>query len=111
MDKIHILGVAGSLREGSYDRKLLRAANELLPEGMSLEVFEIEGIPLYNADLEQDGTPEPVERFKKRELPPRMRLLIASPEYNWGMPGVLKNAIDWVSVLFKLRRWVTSPLL
>ena len=97
MDRLTILGVAGSLRAASFNKALLRAAQELAPEAMSIVVFERLGeIPLYDEDLEARGDPEPVAAFKQaiREAD---GLLIATPEYNYGIPGVLKNAIDWAS--------------
>jgi chromate reductase len=93
---IHVAGFSGSLRLGSFNTGALRAAGELLPDGMSLEILEIKEIPLYNADVEQLGVPEPVQRFKER-LSAADAVLIVTPEYNCSMPGVLKNAIDWVS--------------
>lgn len=91
-----VLGFAGSLRRASYNRALLRAAQEEMPAGMKLDLFEIGEIPLYNEDVEAEGDPEPVARFKQaiREAD---GLLIATPEYNHGVPGVTKNAIDWAS--------------
>lgn len=97
VSNLKVLGIAGSLRKASYNRALLRAAQELAPEGMTIEIYEgIGDIPLYNGDVEAQGFPEPVERFKKaiREAD---ALFVVTPEYNWGVPGVLKNAIDWAS--------------
>ncbi len=91
----HILGFAGSLRKGSYNRSLLRAALELLPANVELEIFDLEGIPSYNQDLEQQP-PEKVREFKAK-IRAADALLIATPEYNYSIPGVLKNAIDWAS--------------
>jgi chromate reductase len=93
---IRVLGVAGSLRRGSYNRALLRAAAELLPEGVTLEVFDLSPIPLYNADVEAEGFPAAVRSFRER-IAAADALLIATPEYNYSIPGVLKNAIDWAS--------------
>ena len=93
---VRVTGFAGSLRAGSYNRALLRAAVELAPEGMTIEVVEIAGIPLYDADVEVQGDPEPVAAFK-RAIAAAAGLLIATPEYNLGVPGVTKNAIDWAS--------------
>lgn len=87
---------AGSLRAGSYNRALLRAAIETAPEGMTIEIVDIAAIPLYDADLEAVGTPEPVAALK-RAIAAADGLLIATPEYNHGVPGVTKNAIDWAS--------------
>ena len=92
-----VCGIAGSLRAGSYNRALLRAARELAPDDMDIRIFDRLGeIPLYDADVEAEGDPEPVEAMK-RALGEADALLIATPEYNHGVPGVLKNAIDWAS--------------
>jgi len=96
MDKeINILGFAGSLRKGSYNRLLLRAASELKLDSAKLEIFDLEGIPPFNQDLEA-SPPEKVKEFK-RKIKAADALLIATPEYNYSVPGVLKNAIDWAS--------------
>src|SRR3954453_2267437 len=91
-----LLGIAGSLRKGSYNRGLLRAARELLPEGVELVEFDIRDLPFYDGDVETAGDPEPVVALKDaiREAD---ALLIATPEYNRGVPGGLKNAVDWAS--------------
>jgi chromate reductase, NAD(P)H dehydrogenase (quinone) len=91
-----ILGVAGSLRRGSYNRGLIRAAMRLAPPGVIIVPHDIGDLPLYNADLEADGDPEPVGRWK-RAIEGADALLVATPEYNRCVPGVLKNAIDWAS--------------
>ncbi|CAN5885265.1 NAD(P)H-dependent FMN reductase [soil metagenome] len=91
-----VVGFAGSLRQGSFNRALLRAAVELAPEGMTIESVEIARIPLYNADVEARGDPEPVAAFK-RAIGASDGLLISTPEYNLGVPGTTKNAIDWAS--------------
>jgi chromate reductase, NAD(P)H dehydrogenase (quinone) len=90
-----ILGFAGSLRKSSYNKALLRTAGELLPKNAELEIFDLEDIPLFNADLEQQP-PAKVKEFKAK-IKAADALLIASPEYNYSIPGVLKNAIDWGS--------------
>ena len=95
-DQIHVLAFAGSLRKASYNRALLRAAVELAPPRLAITVHELDGIPLYNEDVEKAGEPEPVAAFKAA-IRAADALLIASPEYNHGVPGVLKNAIDWAS--------------
>lgn len=94
-NKIKILGFAGSLRKGSYNKALLRAALEELPPDADLEIFDLEGIPPYNQDLD-DRMPEIVEKFKAK-IKAADAILIATPEYNYSVPGVLKNAIDWAS--------------
>jgi len=92
---ITILGFAGSLRKKSYNKALLRAAEELLPEDARLEIFDLDGIPVFNQDLEYQ-MPERVKEFKKK-IEGADAILIATPEYNSSVPGVLKNAIDWAS--------------
>jgi chromate reductase len=94
-EDILILGFAGSLRCGSYNRALLKNAAELMPDGASLRTFDLEGIPAFNQDLEQ-RPPERVSEFKDR-IREADGLLIATPEHNFTIPGVLKNAIDWAS--------------
>ena len=94
-EQISILGFAGSLRRGSYNRALLRAALELVPNGAKLDVFKLDGIPPFNGDLES-SPPETVKEFKRR-IKAADALLIVTPEYNYSVPGVLKNAIDWAS--------------
>jgi chromate reductase len=93
---IKILGVAGSLRESSFNRMLLEAASILLPSSTELESFDLDGIPLYNQDMEILAFPEAVKAFKKK-IEAVDALLISTPEYNHSYPGVLKNAIDWAS--------------
>jgi chromate reductase len=94
---LEVLGIAGSLRKGSFNRALLRAAQEVAPEGMTIRVFdELASIPLYNGDVEAQGIPAPVVAFKQA-IARAGAHLIATPEYNYGVPGVLKNAIDWAS--------------
>ncbi|MEM0488708.1 MAG: NAD(P)H-dependent oxidoreductase [Candidatus Bathyarchaeia archaeon] len=95
VEQIVVLGFAGSLRKGSYNRALLRAAAELMPKNAKLEIFDINGIPLYNQDLEND-MPAKVKEFKEK-IRRADAILIATPEYNHSFPGVLKNAIDWAS--------------
>lgn len=92
-----VCGIAGSLRTGSLNRALLRAARELAPVGMEIRIFDgMADIPLYNQDVEALGDPEPVQALK-RAIGEADALLVATPEYNHGVPGVLKNAIDWAS--------------
>ncbi len=91
-----IVGVSGSLRRGSFNTALLRAAAEVAPEGAKVEIAPIADIPLYNADVEAQGYPEAVRALKDR-IAAADGLLLATPEYNNGIPGVFKNAIDWLS--------------
>jgi NAD(P)H-dependent FMN reductase len=92
-----IIGLAGSLRKGSLNAALLRAAAELAPAGTEVEVASIAGIPLYDGDVERDrGIPDSVTELKNR-IAGADGLLLATPEYNNSMPGVFKNAIDWLS--------------
>jgi chromate reductase, NAD(P)H dehydrogenase (quinone) len=93
---ITVLGICGSLREGSYNMATLRTAIELKPPGMTIEIAEIGSIPLYNEDVRAQGFPPPVERLR-RQIKEADALLFVSPEYNYSMSGVLKNAIDWAS--------------
>jgi chromate reductase len=93
---LRVLGIAGSLRRGSFNAAALRAAAELAPSGMTVEPFELAPIPLYNEDVYQQGFPPAVDDFRNR-VRAADALLIATPEYNYSVPGVLKNAIDWAS--------------
>ena len=106
-DYFQLVGLSGSLRKGSYNTMLLKAASQLLPFDVSMEIISIEDIPLYNADLDLPSAkqrPQPVEHFRKI-LSDADGILISSPEYNYSIPGGLKNAIDWAS------RGEDSPLL
>jgi len=91
-----ILALAGSLRQGSYNRGLLRAAEELAPEWVEVQFFDIGTLPFFNEDLEAAEDPEAVRRFKEA-IRNANAVLIATPEYNGAVPGVLANAIDWAS--------------
>ena len=92
----NVVGFAGSLRRGSYNRALLRAATELAPPVLHIVIYELDGIPLYNGDIEAAGAPPSVVQLRDA-IRKADGLLIATPEYNHGVPGVLKNAIDWLS--------------
>lgn len=94
--KLKVLGIAGSLRRGSYNRGLLRAAKELAPDRMEIEILDLDAIPFYNQDVEDQGDPAAVAEMKQA-ISEADALLIATPEYQYGVPGVLKNAIDWAS--------------
>lgn len=93
--QIKVLAFAGSLRRGSYNKALVRCALEECPSNLSIEVFDLEGIPPYNADNEQTP-PQSVKDFKDK-IRQAHALLMATPEYNYSISGVLKNAIDWAS--------------
>ncbi len=92
---INILGFAGSLRKASFNKAILRSATGLLPENVALEIFDLEGIPPFNQDYEKTP-PDRVKEFKAK-IKAADAILIATPEYNYSIPGVLKNAIDWAS--------------
>ncbi|NGP89273.1 NADPH-dependent FMN reductase [Fodinibius halophilus] len=93
---VQILAFAGSLRQGSYNKSLIQSAKDLAPTSMEIQIFSLSGIPLYNADVEAEGNPEEVEKFQTA-IQKADGVLIATPEYNHGVPAVTKNAIDWAS--------------
>ena len=103
-----ILGIAGSLRKTSLNRAVLRAAQQLLPDGVSLEIFDLERIPPFNQD-EEAPPPERVGQFKQR-IRAADAILIVTPEYNYSIPGVLKNAIDWASRPYGDNAWEGKPV-
>src|SRR4051812_8336068 len=92
----HLVGIAGSLRKGSFNAALLRAAAQAMPASSELTIASIRDVPLYDGDVEAAGVPAGVQRLKE-QIASADGLLLATPEYNNSMPGVLKNAIDWVS--------------
>jgi len=92
---ISILGFAGSLRKGSYNKSLLTIALAMVPKSATLEIFDLEGIPPFNQD--QDTQPPVRVKEFKAKIRAADAILIATPEYNYSIPGVLKNAIDWAS--------------
>jgi len=96
MGAVKALGICGSLRKGSYNRAALRAAAGLLPDGMTLDVADISQLPLYNEDVRQAGFPPPAQLLRDQILAADA-LLFVTPEYNYSISGVLKNAIDWAS--------------
>ena len=93
---ITVLAICGSLRQGSYNKAALRTAIEEKPPGMTIETADIGSIPLYNEDVRALGFPPPVEKLRA-QIAAADALLVVTPEYNYSMPGVLKNAIDWAS--------------
>ena len=104
---IRILGIAGSLRRESYNRAALRAATQLVPEGATIEVFELDGLPGFSQDEEQNPPAKVVEL--KRRIREADAILIVTPEYNYSVPGVLKNAIDWASRPYGDSAWNGKP--
>jgi len=107
MGKIDILGIVGSLRKDSYNRALLKAAQELAPDGAVLSLIELHGIPVFNQDDEM-APPATVLEFKRRVLAADA-ILFATPEYNYSVPGALKNAIDWASRPYGKSAWLGKP--
>src|SRR4051812_18454183 len=107
MSNIRILGIPGSLRRGSYNRALLRAAQQVVPSGATLEVFDLVGIPVFNED-DEGNPPEKVKQFKAR-IRESDAILFATPEYNYSIPGGLKNAIDWASRPYGDSAWMGKP--
>ena len=107
-DLITILGIAGSLRKDSYNKGALRAARELCPQGARLELCDIAGLPLFNQDEEKNPTPQ-VTEFKQR-IRAADAILISTAEYNYGLPGVLKNAIDVASRPYGDSAWSGKPI-
>ena len=105
---LKILGIAGSLRKKSYNRFALRAAQQLTPEGAIIETFELGGIPPYNDDL-ISNPPAIVTEFKAA-IRAADAILFVSPEYNYSIPGVLKNAIDWASRPYGQSAWNGKPV-
>jgi len=105
---ISILGIAGSLRKDSYNKAALRVAQTLCPEGVRLELYDIAGLPLFNQDEERNPTPK-VTEFKQK-IRGADAILISTAEYNYGMPGVLKNAIDCASRPYGDSAWSGKPV-
>lgn len=104
---MNILGIAGSLRRQSYNRSALRAAQKLVPAGVTLNIFELDGIPAFNEDDEKNPPAKVVDL--KRQIRVADALLIVTPEYNYSIPGVLKNAIDWASRPYGDSAWSGKP--
>jgi chromate reductase len=104
---VRILGIAGSLRKGSYNRAALRVAAELAPDGVAIDIFEIDGLPGFNEDEEQSPPPKVVHL--KQRITASDAILFVTPEYNYSVPGVLKNAIDWASRPYGKSAWDGKP--
>jgi chromate reductase len=107
-ESIRILGIAGSLRKASYNKAALRAAQRLCPHGATIELFELDGIPPFNQDEERKA-PQKVAQLKQK-IRAADAILLATPEHNYGMPGVLKNAIDWASRPYGDNAWDGKPV-
>ncbi|MCC6966784.1 MAG: NAD(P)H-dependent oxidoreductase [Nitrospira sp.] len=107
-DVIRIAGIAGSLRKGSLNQSALRVAAKLAPKGSILDIVDLEGIPGFNEDLEEKFPP-PAREFKAK-VKAADAILIVTPEYNYSVPGVLKNAIDWASRPYGDSAWNAKPV-
>ena len=105
---INVLAFSGSLRRGSFNTAALVAARELQPPGMAIEIADLAAVPLFNEDVEAAGWPEAVAELRRR-VAAADALLIATPEYNSSIPGVLKNALDWLSRVDRTRPGTKSP--
>jgi chromate reductase len=106
-EQFRILGIAGSLRKESFNRSVLRAATQLVPQDASIDVFELDSIPGFNQDEEQNP-PAKIANLKKR-VRESDAILFVTPEYNYSVPGVLKNAIDWASRPYGDSAWNGKP--
>ena len=105
--QIKILGIAGSLRKGSYNRATLRAAQKLVPDNVTLEIFELDKIPPFSEDMEKQ-LPESVANLKEK-IRLADAILFVTPEYNKSIPGILKNAIDWATRPYGDNSWDSKP--
>lgn len=103
-----ILGIAGSLRKASFNKSALRAAQQLVPDGASLDIFDIDGLPGFNQDDERKPPAKIVEM--KAKIRAADAILLVTPEYNYSIPGVLKNAIDWASRPYGDSAWIGKPV-
>src|ERR671916_1143443 len=104
----NVLGIAGSLRQGSFNTALLHFAARSLPEGARMEIARIDELPLYNDDVRLKGYPPPAQRLRE-QIAAADVVLIVTPEYNYSIPGVLKNAIDWASRPYGDSAWSGKP--
>lgn len=107
-DSVKIIGICGSLRKGSYNLAALKAAQELSPAAAQIEIFDLAGIPVYNQD--DEGNPPPRVAELKAKVRGANAVLIATPEYNYSIPGPLKNAIDWASRPYGQSCWNGKPV-
>jgi chromate reductase len=106
--QVRILGITGSLRRGSYNQAALRAATLLVPENSEIDIFQLDGIPMFNED-DETRPPSSVLELKKR-IRRANAVLIVTPEYNYSIPGILKNAIDWASRPHGDSAWSGEPV-
>jgi chromate reductase len=106
---ITILGIPGSLRRRSYNRLLLENARDLVPDGVRVDIVSVGKLPLYDEDLDTETPPEPVARLRA-QIRDADGLLIATPEYNYSVPGALKNAIDWASRPYGAHVLIGKPI-
>ena len=95
-NRLRVLAISGSLRTASFNTGLLSASERVVSDGIDVEIFDIRGLPFYDGDLEAQGDPEPVSALKSA-IRESDGVIFATPEYNWGRSGVMKNAIDWAS--------------
>lgn len=109
MSQLRVLGISGSLRSGSLNSSLLRAAQELAPDDIEIEIFDLTDIPLFNGDIEAAGRPDSVLRMQE-SIVAADALLFSSPEYNGSYSGVLKNAIDWASRQYEKPVFADKPV-
>ena len=107
-EPITILGIPGSLRKASYNKAALRAAQKMVPQGVRLDLFDLDGIPVYSQD-DEGHPPQRVVEFKQR-IRAADAILFATPEYNYSIPGALKNAIDWASRPYGDSAWTGKPV-
>ena len=107
-DQLVILGIAGSIREGSFNRMALRAAQSLNPAGSIIETFDIKGLPGFSQDDEANPPTQVIEL--KQRIKSADAILLVTPEYNYSVPGVLKNAIDWASRPYGDSAWSEKPV-
>ncbi len=105
---IRILGIAGSVRKASFNKSALREAQKLVPDGASMEIFDIEGLPNFNQDEEKNPPAKVVEM--KTRIRAADAVLFVTPEYNYSIPGLLKNAIDWASRPYGDSAWSGKPV-
>lgn len=108
MNAIKIIGIAGSLRKGSFNRALLQAAQELAPQEVIIDILDIGNLPLFNEDLETDF-PDVAQQMKN-QIETTDGIIISTPEYNRSVPGVLKNFIDWTSRPHGQNSWTGKPV-